>query len=113
MRNGEQLGWRGGLCWEGTSWDAPTFSLFLLSAADNSKDLATELVHYGFIHEVKAARAPCHCQHARCVPHSLMPPALFPIWAMGPRLQLCAALVPLLSASLLDFSGLHTLLLLF
>lgn len=29
------------------------FSLFLLSAADNSKDLATELVHYGFIHEVR------------------------------------------------------------
>lgn len=67
MRNGEQLGWRGGLCWEGMSWDAPTFSLFLLSAADNSKDLATELVHYGFIHEVRllvrratvSARAVC------------------------------------------------------
>ena len=42
-------------------------SLFLVSAADNSKDLATELVHYGFIHEVSflplllisLVRAPC------------------------------------------------------
>lgn len=40
------------------------FSASLVSAADNSKDLATELVHYGFIHEVSWSLPPllgCVC----------------------------------------------------
>lgn len=46
------------------------FSPFLVSAADNSKDLATELVHYGFIHEVSIRVIP-HLpgmHHATAVP---------------------------------------------
>lgn len=73
------VGWRGVLCWER---DAPTLSLFLPSAADNSKDLATELVHYGFIHEVRLLiRCATVRVHALCTVYhsSMMPRALFPI----------------------------------
>jgi len=117
MRSEQQrscaVGWRGVLCWER---DAPTLSLFLPSAADNSKDLATELVHYGFIHEVRLlirCTTVCACtvpqQHdASCLISHLQPGA-----ATWPGLQLCAALLPLHSASLFDFSGLCTSLPLF
>lgn len=44
--------------------------LLLVSAADNSKDLATELVHYGFIHEVSPCcpQAWSHCRATRAPP---------------------------------------------
>lgn len=50
------------------------FSPFLVSAADNSKDLATELVHYGFIHEVnKPPATPSHLSRACAVLPSAVP----------------------------------------
>lgn len=100
-------------------------SLFLPSAADNSKDLATELVHYGFIHEVRllihcatvCVHALCHSSSVHCVPQqhdaSCLISHLQPGAATWPGLQLCAALLPLHSASLFDFSGLCTSLPLF
>lgn len=86
------------------------YSLFLISAADNSKDLATELVHYGFIHEVSLLAIPCHHSCA-CTALQQQSPnpcntsyfrgvgALpFPAWQPGavamPSLQLHAVLVP-------------------
>lgn len=77
-QRGRAAGWDGTLVGQEPrdGWTS-VFSPFLVSAADNSKDLATELVHYGFIHEVSrsllpllgcAHRAPSCCPQTRVTP---------------------------------------------
>lgn len=101
------------------------FSLFLLSAADNSKDLATELVHYGFIHEVSLLAIPCHLSCACTVLQQQSPNPCgtscfrgvgappFPAWQPGavtmPSLQLHAVLIPFAVSDTFFFFSLHTL----